>query len=61
MIGRMDWSRERASSRFSFVQTFPLHAESSPLGDTWTEENDRTELKGIEQDTNSHIRTFINE
>lgn len=61
MIGRMDWSRERASSRFSFVQTFPLHEESSPLEDTWTEEDDRTEIIGIMQNTNSHIRTFRNE
>lgn len=62
MIGRMDWRRERTSSRFSFVQTFPLQEESNLLeGDTLTEGDDRMEIIGTEQDTNSHIRTFRNE
>ena len=61
MIGRMDWRRERTSSRFSFVQTFPLQEESNLMeGDTLTEEDDR-EIRGTEQDTNSHIRTFRHE
>lgn len=62
MIGRMDWRRERTSSRFSFVQTFPLQEESNLMEeDTLTEGDDRMELKGEEPDTNSHIRTFRNE
>ena len=61
MIGRMDWRRERTSSRFSFVQTFPLQEESNLMeGDTLTEGDDR-EIIGKELDTNSHIRTFRNE
>ena len=62
MIGRMDWRRERTSSRFSFVQTFPLREESNLMEeDTLTEGDDRMELKEGEHDTNSHIRTFRNE
>ena len=61
MIGRMDWRRERTSSRFSFVQTFPLQEESNLMEeDTLTEGDDR-EIIGTKQDTNSHIRTFRNE
>ena len=61
MIGRMDWRRERTSSRFSFVQTFPLQEEPNLMEeDTLTEEDDR-EIIGMEPDTNSHIRTFRNE
>ena len=61
MIGRMDWRRERTSSRFSFVQTFPLQEESNLVeGDTLTEGDDR-EIIGKGPDTNSHIRTFRNE
>ena len=61
MIGRMDWRRERTSSRFSFVQTFPLQEESNLReGDTLTEGDDR-EIIGTRQSNNSHIRTFRNE
>ena len=61
MIGRMDWRRERTSSRFSFVQTFPLQEESNLReGDTLTEGDDQ-EIIGKGLDTNSHIRTFRNE
>ena len=62
MIGRMDWRRERTSSRFSFVQTFPLQEESNlTKEDTLTEGDDRMEIIGTGQSTNSHIRTFRNE
>ena len=61
MIGRMDWRRERTSSRFSFVQTFPLQEESNLVEeDTLTEGDDR-EIIGKGPNTNSHIRTFRNE
>ena len=61
MIGRMDWRRERTSSRFSFVQTFPLQEESNLIEEDALTEGDDREIIGIEQDTNSHIRTFRNE
>lgn len=62
MIGRMDWRRERTSSRFSFVQTFPLQEESNLTeGDTLIEGDARMEIIGTGLDTNSHIRTFRNE